>query len=289
MVLNKDKLSFTAGFMPAVSLAILMGFEYAAKTGAIRITPYIYALTEGAAFLFPFVILLLLMREGEATYRFKGCRARFMPFVFWGAIAVSCFSFLLNWMAARLIFDEYTVQSGLPSGTGSVWLNMFLMILLPAVCEELFFRGGMLSALEGGGFYSAMAATAISFALAHGDATNLIGPLAAGLFYAYVTYIAGSVRAAIWAHFICNGFSFAVSYLLTEYSAVGLWKYFIVFVIILFFSSLYFAMGRLEKLVEKGKVPKINRVGFSKGLSALVFSPGLWVLAVLFIIKIFAF
>ena len=77
--MNKDRLSFTAGFLPAVSLAILMGFDYASKTGAVKTTPYIYALTEGAAFLFPFVILLLLMREGEVTYRFKGSRARFFP------------------------------------------------------------------------------------------------------------------------------------------------------------------------------------------------------------------
>lgn len=287
--MNKDRLSFTAGFLPAVSLAILMGFDYASKTGAVKTTPYIYALTEGAAFLFPFVILLLIMREGEVTYRFKGSRARFFPFIFWGALAVSCFSFLLNWVAARLIFDEYTAQSDLATASGSIWLTMFLMIFLPAVCEELFFRGGMLSALEGGGFYSAMAATAISFALVHGDAANFIGPLAAGVFYAYVTYIAGSVRAAIWAHFISNGFSFTVNYLLTEYSAVGLWKYFVVFITMLFFLSLYIAMGRLEKLIEKGKVPKINRVGFSKGFSALVFSPGLWVTAVLFIIKLFVF
>lgn len=287
--MNKGKLSFTAGFLPAVSLAILMGFQYASGTGAIRITPYIYALTEAAAFLFPFVILLLLMRDGEVTYRFRSGRARFFPFVFWGAIAVSCFSFLLNWVAARLIFDEYIIQSGLPTGSDSIWLTMFLMIFLPAVCEELFFRGGMLSALEGNGFYSAMVATALSFALVHGDAANFAGPLCAGMFYAYVTYIAGSVRAAILAHFICNGFSFTVNYLLSEYSAVGLWKYFVVFITMLLFVSLYIAMGRLEKLIEKGKVPKINRVGFSKGLSALVFSPGLWVLAVLFVIKLFAF
>jgi len=283
--LNKDKLSLTASFMPALALAILMGFEYANENGYITVSPAVYALTEGAAFLFPFVIILMLMRGEERVHRrWKPYRMRYFTFIVLGSVALSFLSFLLNWAASIVFSNGYEVQQAI-SLDMPLWQLMLLSIFLPALCEELFFRGGLMASLEGSGFYSAMAASAIAFAFVHGDPSNMFGPLAAGLAYGYMTYITGSVWAAVTAHFINNSMSFGINYMLDRYSAVGLWQYFIIFVIVAFFIFLYLSMGRLERLIEKGKVPRIHRAGLSRGLSAIVFSPGLWLLLVMFIFR----
>lgn len=285
--MNKDKLTLTAGFMPAMVLLILLCFEYAAEHGHITAQLPVYGLTMAAAFLFPFVVLLVMGKGSEEMeYRFKPMRFRWMTFTVLMAIALTFMNFLMNWGIARIFSAEYAVQNNVAAGDAPLWQLLCITILLPAVLEELFFRGALLPSLEGGGFWSAMLVSALSFALIHGDLTNLAGPFACGLVYAYMTYITGSVWSAVLAHLINNGLTFVVGYMLEKYAAVGLWEYFLLAVVILFFIFLYLAMGRLERLVEKGKVPRIKRSGFVKGLTSVVFSPGIWVLLVLFIGKI---
>lgn len=284
--MNKDKLSVAAGFMPALALGILLGFQYAAKHGYIQVDLTLYGLTAAAAFFFPFILLLVLGRGSAAMpRRFGGVRPRWFPFILTMSAALSLLSFLINWFAARLFSVEYTVQSTLPMGEYPLWQLLLVSVVLPAVFEELFFRGALLPALEGGSFYSALIVSAFAFALVHGDLMNMGGPFAAGLVYGYMTYITGSVWAAVAAHCINNGMTFLIAGLLEKYAAVGLWEYFLIVVLLLFFLLLYFAMGSLERLVEKGRVPRIRHVGLAKGMAATFFSPGIWVLVCLYLFK----
>lgn len=285
--LNKDKLTLTAGFMSSLVLLILLCFEYAVGNGHIAAQLPVYGLTMAAAFLFPFIVLLVMGKGSEdMSYRFKPMRFRWMTFTVLMAIALTFMNFLLNWGIARIFSAEYSVQNTVAAGNAPLWQLLCITIVLPAVLEELFFRGALLPALEGSGFWSAMLVSALAFALVHGDLTNLAGPFICGLVYAYMTYITGSVWSAVLAHLINNGLTFVIGYMLEKYAAVGLWEYFLLAVVILFFIFLYFAMGRLERLVEKGKVPRIKRSSFVKGLTAVVFSPGIWILIVLFAGKI---
>lgn len=285
--MNKDKLTVTAGFMPAFVLLILLGFQYAVNNGYVSSGLPVYGLTMAAAFLFPFVLLLAMGKGSEGmSYRFVPMRLRWLTFTVLMAITLAFMSFLLNWGVARLFSGEYTVQSTLAIGEQPLWLILCISVLLPALLEELFFRGALLPALEGGSFWSAMLISALSFALVHGDLTNLIGPFVCGLIYAYMTYITGSVWSAVLAHMINNALTFVVGYMLQKYAAVGLWEYFLLAVVILFFVFLFLAMGRLERLVEKGRVPRIKRAPLGKAMASAFFSPGIWVLVVLFAGKI---
>ncbi len=276
-----------AGFMPAFVLLILLGFQYATDNGYIMSDLPVYGMTMAAAFLFPFILLLVMGKGSEGmTYRFAPMRLRWLPFTVLMAIALAFMSFLLNWGVARMFSVEYTIQSTLSLGSFPLWQIITISVLLPALLEELFFRGALLPALEGGSFWSAMLISALSFALVHGDLTNLIGPFACGLIYAYMTYITGSVWSAVLAHLINNSLTFVVGYLLQKYAAVGLWEYFLLAVTVFFFVFLYLAMGRLERLVERGRVPRIKRAPLGKAMASALFSPGIWILIVLFVGKI---
>ncbi|MEA4921281.1 MAG: type II CAAX endopeptidase family protein [Clostridiaceae bacterium] len=286
--MNKDKLTLVSGFMPALVLMILLGFQYAARGGYVTVDLSLYGMTMAAAFVFPFIVVLLVSKASEGVvYRFKGFSLRFLPFVLFMSVALSLISFLLNWLVAEVFSIEYTVQSSVVSGNYPMWQLVLISIFLPALLEEFFFRGALLSALEGSSFFSALVVTALSFALVHGDTMNIAGPLLAGLIYGYMTYITGSVWSAVLAHFINNSLTFGIGYFLERYSAIGIWQYFLIVVLVLFFVFIYWSMGSLEKLIEKGKVSRIKRSGISKATASAVFSPGLWLLVIVFLLKSF--
>ncbi len=285
--MDNSRHSRLPAFMPALSLAILLGFEYAAENQYITVDLKMYGLTTAAAFLFPLAVMLIGMKGTEGvTYRFRPFRLRYLTVTVLSAVALSLFCFLLNWISAKTLSGGL-VQNAVSGAGAPTWQLLLVSILFPAVCEELFFRGGLLSGLESDGTYAAMIVSALAFAMIHGDLSNIVGPFAAGMVYGYMTYASGSVWTAVIAHCINNAMAFGVNYLLKRYAAVGLWQYFVIIVLFLFLIFLYLAMGRLEKLVERGRVPRIRHIGAAQTVSAIFLSPGLWALVIIFALKTF--
>lgn len=85
-------------------------------------------------------------------------------------------------------------------------------ILLAPVCEEVAFRGHLLSALRlrlGPG--AAIAASAAAFALLHLDPVRLPGLLFLGALYGWLTYRSGSIYPALLAHAVNNAAATALA------------------------------------------------------------------------------
>ncbi|MBQ2691089.1 MAG: CPBP family intramembrane metalloprotease [Clostridia bacterium] len=286
--MNKDRLSFIGSFMPAAVMLILIGFGYAFEAGKITAQPGTLALAAAAAFVLPMALLLVAAKEREGfAKRFRGFKPRFIPFVLFMGITLALMCFLINWAIANLFGAGYNVQHMPLSGEGfPVWQLIIASVIIPAVCEELFFRGALMPALEGESFYAAMVVSALSFAMMHGDMSNFFGPLAAGLMYGYMTYITGSVWSAVIAHGINNALTFFIGFMLEKYSVIGLWEYFLVGVTVMFFIFLYISLGMLERLIERGRVPRIRRSAVMQTAQQIFFSPGVWVLAVIFMAKV---
>jgi hypothetical protein len=284
--LNKDKRVLAAEFLPALALLILLGFRYAARNNMIQYNVALYGMMPVAAFVLPYAAMMALMKEQESFRpRRQMFQTRYLSFIILIALTMALAGFLVNWTSAyqmgRTIRND-AVLAGAP-----LWQLILLSVVLPSLCEELFFRGALLPALEPVGFYGAMILSSVCFALIHGDLTNLLAPLCAGMLYCYLTYITDSVWSAVAAHAVNNTVTLAIRYLLERYSTAGLWQYFIVFVLLAFFIALYFAMGRLDRLVDKGRVPRIPLTGLKDTARSVFLSPGLWVLLALFIFKTF--
>ncbi len=282
--MNKDKRLLAAECLPALAILILMGFEYAVQSGSVRYTAALYGLVSVAAFVLPYAVMMTLMKDREAFRPRRGALGlKYVPMIVLLAVAIALAAFLLNWVTSyhmgRTIRND-AVLSGVP-----LLQVILISMALPALCEELFFRGALLPALEPGGFYGAMILSSLMFALVHGTLTNFLAPLCAGMIYCYLTYITDSVWAAVLAHAINNTVTLAIQYLLERYSTAGLWQYFIVFVLLAFFITLYFAMGRLDRLIDRGKVPRIQRVGLKATARNVFVSPGLWLLLALFLFR----
>ncbi|WP_082676812.1 type II CAAX endopeptidase family protein [Peptoniphilus phoceensis] len=81
---------------------------------------------------------------------------------------------------------------------------LIFMCLVPAICEEVFFRGTLTNAYNVYGERFAIVVSALVFALFHFDIQNFIAPFLLGLLFASLIEYTGSIIPAIVAHFINN-------------------------------------------------------------------------------------
>jgi len=94
----------------------------------------------------------------------------------------------------------------------SLFTAMLVMAIAPAVCEELMFRGFLLTAFEPLGGAAAVALTGALFALTHGSLLALPAHLISGLSLSLLAYGTGSVGPAIAFHLAYNAMLTAGGY-----------------------------------------------------------------------------
>lgn len=277
--------------MPPVSMGILLILGALPENNRWLPPLAMAALGEGAAFFLPLLVFGLLGRKSQCPMKLRlgGSRLRFAPFVFFATLAVSLLSFFLNYLVALLtggaLLEDTAYSAWSQYGGTPTWLLVLVIAFLPALAEELFFRGGLLSGLEGWGQMAALLISSLCFAMIHGTAANFLGPLAAGLLFGYMTIITGSVWPAVFGHLFNNLLYLAMSYLLKRYAAFGIWPYFIMLAAAMLFICIYAAASCLEGLIEKGRVPRLRGSGGAKAVLRLVLCPGVLATAVLFLLK----
>ena len=101
------------------------------------------------------------------------------------------------------------------SGIGDLVLQLIVVALIPAVCEEFFFRGALQQILRDwfGNKHVAVIVTAVVFTLAHGDLYGCMPRLVLGLLLGYLFFLSGSMLVNVCAHFFNNA-AFVIIYYL---------------------------------------------------------------------------
>ncbi|MCF8331742.1 MAG: CPBP family intramembrane metalloprotease [Bacteroidales bacterium] len=101
------------------------------------------------------------------------------------------------------------------SSISGVMVNLFVIAVLPAVGEELLFRGGIQQIMHKSGVNKHIAVffTAILFSAFHMQFYGFLPRFVLGLLLGYAFYMSGSLWIPIIMHFINNGFSVIASYL----------------------------------------------------------------------------
>lgn len=83
---------------------------------------------------------------------------------------------------------------------------LIAIAVIPAICEEILFRGYVLRSFEKSwGIITAIIVSGLFFGLFHLQAGNLIPLSTLGVVLAMMTWLSGSILPAIFAHFINNG------------------------------------------------------------------------------------
>lgn len=93
------------------------------------------------------------------------------------------------------------------------------LALIPAVCEELLFRGVIINCLKHKGEIFAVVLSAIMFALFHLSPIQLIYPICWGLLLGIVYLRTKNILFPIIMHFINNAFSITIQYFISSSSS----------------------------------------------------------------------
>lgn len=126
---------------------------------------------------------------------------------------------------------------------GNYALLMITAVLLPAVYEELFFRGALQSFMTEKGTAFHIIWGAFLFTLMHGFDPYFLTTFFAGTVFGLSVKLTGSVYAAITLHFINNILSYAISYYSDLLSEVELTGVMIYFAGLVFLVSIYFILN----------------------------------------------
>lgn len=126
-----------------------------------------------------------------------------------GALITGCFllSVLMGNLSAGQSFVLYDTFTSRHDGTlAGVLYLVVAYAVLPAICEELIFRGILCAEFEGRGVVTAVAVSSLLFSMLHFNLPALPVYLFAGVVLALVLYTTRSVFCAIIVHFLYNLF-----------------------------------------------------------------------------------
>lgn len=93
-----------------------------------------------------------------------------------------------------------------------LWLNIFLIAFIPAVCEEYLFRGLLFHGYKKRNPLRAMLMSSFLFGLIHMNVNQFIYAFVMGCILCMLVYATGTVLASMISHFIFNGINVVLSY-----------------------------------------------------------------------------
>src|SRR5699024_3915433 len=90
-------------------------------------------------------------------------------------------------------------------GDHVLWLTLFHVSVVPAVCEEVLYRSYVLRSFEKSwGIWPAIVISGLLFGLYHLQLSNLLPLATLGMLFAFITWVSRSILPAMAAHFVNN-------------------------------------------------------------------------------------
>lgn len=154
----------------------------------------------------------------------------------------------------------------MPDSERALILSILVNAAMPAVCEELLFRGFALSAWETRGTVFAIGVTSALFALLHGNVFGLPAYLLVGAIAGYATFALDTVYAGIVYHTFYNAACLVIPYLLrgraaaVESAAADLPVFAIALDLALYVVMLAALLFTLRLRAQRGNIAPVPRI-----------------------------
>lgn len=211
-----------AGFFAATALMLVFPQTFG-TSGEIRVQMLVQGCSQLLMFLAPALLFAWCFKEESTGYLGFDFHARKWLLGLVGIVVLLLLLPLNDWLSwwnmqwdfgaadaeVRTLSDkakEITEQMLSLTGTGDFVLQLIVVALIPAICEECFFRGALQQTL-GEWFrnkHVAVWVTALIFSVAHGDLLGLVPRFVLGLLLGYLFLSSGSIVVNICAHFFNN-------------------------------------------------------------------------------------
>lgn len=164
-----------------------------------------------------------------------------------GTLLIKYF-YILGGFAESALVNFYGNVSGTAEGTSHIEI-ILSFIIIPAICEELFFRGILFSEYRRFGTANAVIISALCFAMLHFSVQNFFMYLFSGLLFGFVTAMTRSIIPSIALHLLSNTLSIYASDAFLRITVVKNGSYFIGFVLIVLTAlALILLLSRVETL-----------------------------------------
>lgn len=176
-------------------------------------------ITEAGLVLIPAIFFSFFMKEGSLKEFFRLRKISLKT-----AIKVAGITFLTypvavfgNLLVITLLHSlgyEYNQAVPVAEDMGTYLQFVFLIGLMPGICEEMLFRGYFLRAYQEKGVKESVIYTAFLFGIFHFNLFNFMGPFILAIVFGYMTLMTGSIIPAIIGHVVNNTFSVTMGYVI---------------------------------------------------------------------------
>ncbi|MEG1751874.1 MAG: type II CAAX endopeptidase family protein [Clostridia bacterium] len=136
-------------------------------------------------------------------------------------------------------------------------LGLFVMAVVPAIVEELFFRGVIVNGLKEQGIKWQIFGSAIIFMLAHGNLLQMVYPFVLGILLALILLKTKNLLACMLVHFVNNFVVVTATYITTITKSTfvpALSPLFIIVSIVFAVASMLASLMLIKKLKTKNNV-----------------------------------
>ncbi len=173
-------------------------------------------ITEFIIILIPNIIYLKVKKKSlKTSLRLNRISLKQVVYVVFITIFSYPIAIFLNTLILTIInftIDISPTTVPLPETFPSYIKSLLVIGLAPGICEEIMFRGSLLSAYESLGPKKAILYSAILFGVFHLTILNLIGPIFLGIVLGIVAYKTNSIYASIIGHTLNNSIALTLGY-----------------------------------------------------------------------------
>lgn len=104
----------------------------------------------------------------------------------------------------------------IPESSPEFILGLIVISLSPGICEEILFRGMIMSSYDKLGKKKAIIISSILFGIYHFNLQNLLGPIFLGIVFGLIVYKTNSIYSSMIGHGFNNAIALAIGYFLLE-------------------------------------------------------------------------
>lgn len=163
--------------------------------------------------------------------------------------------------------------------TLGIFLSVINFSLVPALTEELIFRGIILNSVRPYGKVFAIFSSAFLFGLVHGNLEQFVFAFITGMFFSYVTLLTKSILPSIIIHFLNNFMADMLNIFQDKENILKIILIFKSFIGLLGLTCLfYYWLKNISSIrkVFKIKCPKKKfNIAFIDKINAFLFNPGM--------------
>jgi len=185
-----------------------------------------FILTQYGVILLPSIVFIRLSgRSLKETLRLKKVRFSVLMMSLLITLLALPLAYMLNFlMTVVLAQGGWLVDHSFSLGTG--WSNYFIFVILiavsPGICEEVFFRGVILSGYEKVmSPKKVMILTGILFGIFHFSLQNLLLPTLLGIIFAWLAMTTDSIYPSMLGHGVFNFIGVSLTFISSQQASVS--------------------------------------------------------------------